>query len=291
MFQVTNLLTYASWSVESRDELLSELEHANAKRQPLDPKDTLELIHTDENGEVLEKTVIDLPLTGTIDEVLENFGFGSSKSGKGGFLSRFLPFLPIGKTKPPAEEVAPKPYELPLKEEKEDQPVTPEVASDDVLNQLIKDTQRAEEDGVSPQEAVTSASEVEQSPDEGIEPVEETSNQVPLSEPHQEPSGGKVVIATLPPKQEKVEYVPTSPETVPDVKAEEKLPPVTLAHKRDVESLTTYDLQMEFAGRIDREVAVIDDRIQELTAQIKQLEAQKMGHLQLLETINTYKLT
>ncbi|WP_161980565.1 hypothetical protein [Streptococcus sp. S784/96/1] len=290
MFQVTNLLTYASWSVTSRDELLSELEHANAKRQPLDPKDTLELIHTDENGEVLEKTVIDLPLTRTIDEVLENFGFGSSKSGKGGFLSRFLPFFPKGKATPPAEEIAPKPYELPLKEEQEAQTITPEVASDDVLNQLIKDTQRADEDSVAPQEAVTSASEVEQSPDD-IEPVEETSNQVQLSEPHQEPSGGKVANATSPPKQEEVEYVPTSPETVPDVKAEEKLPQAPLAHKRDVESFTTYDLQQEFAGRIDREVAVIDDRIQELTAQIKQLEAQKTGHLQLLETINTYKLT
>lgn len=290
MFQVTNLLTYASWSVTSRDELLSELEHANAKRQPLDPKDTLELIHTDENGEVLEKTVIDLPLTGTIDEVLENFGFGSSKSGKGGFLSRFLPFFPKGKATPPAEEIAPEPYELPLKEEQEAQNIAPEVASDDVLNQLIKDTQRADEDSVAPQEAVTSASEVEQSPDD-IEPVEVMPNQVPLSEPHQEPSGGKVAIATLPPKQEEVEYVPTSPETVPDVKAEDKLPPVPLAHKRDVESLTTYDLQQEFAGRIDREVAVIDDRIQELTAQIKQLEAQKTGHLQLLETITTYKLT
>lgn len=295
MFQVTNLLTYARWSVESRDDLLSELEHANAKRQPLDPKDTLELIHTDENGEVLEKTVIELPLTGTIDEILETFGFGSSKRGKGGFLSRFLPFFPKGKANPPvSKKVAPKPYELPLNDPDD---VEQDASSKGILDQLIKDTQRNDEGEIVAAPTATVASSSQQKDrtqnDLVVDPSEnaEEPHQSQPTVPPSSTESGKVGIATLPPKHEELEATSTHQQSVAVVKPEEKQVPATLAQPRDVESLTTYDLQMEFAGRIDREVAVIDDRIHELTAQIKQLEAQKMGHLQLLETITTYKLT
>lgn len=282
MFQVTNLLTYHNWSVDNRDELLSELEHANAKRQPLDPPERLEVIHVDENGEVLEKVQVELPLQGTIDEVLEMFGFKQPTKSKRNFFSRFLPFGKMMAPQVPASDKDLNEAAVSNQEEKNSSETEDLSSSQEVLNQLIRETQLepkfSEPDGDEGQPL-----EIERVQEEG-QPIELTPGSVVAQARPQpfagdvETESGKVVTTTLPPRPEAATVLPTKKQDSP-------------AYPRDVESLTTYDLQTEFAGRIDREVSVIDAKITELSEQILRLEAQKAGHLKLLETITNYQLT
>lgn len=286
MFQVTNLLTFQSWSATTRDELLSELEHMNARRQPLDPPETVEIVHVDDEGEIMEERfLLEFPLQGTIDEVLEEFGYGKAKTpkrSKPGFFKRLFfkrDNSPKDLTLAHSSTAVIEPN---LDKETEDSPQEavqiPE--HQEVLDQLLEETAKAPEvDDARPNPSQELAEEgkEDQSATEEVEAVQPSSELFnDVSEPSDEVTDKPALVS--------------EPSSSPALDSENPAILPAQVGPRNLESLSTYDLQREFVGRIDKEVAAIDVKIQELLDQADQLERQKLSHLKLLETITAHQL-
>lgn len=298
MFQVTNLLTFQSWSVTTRDELLSELEHMNARRQPLDPPETVEIVHVDDEGEIMEERfLLEFPFQGTIDEVLEGFGYGKVKTpkrSKPGFFKRLF----FRKKTKPKEDLSPDNSsqetlepELDKKVEDSAQLTTEATDHQEVLGQLLEETAKAPEvDDARPnpsQEPVEEGKE-DQSATEEVEAVQPSSELLnDVSEPSDEVTD-KPALVSEPASSPALD--PENPAYLPKASSSEPAILPAQVGPRDLESLSTYDLQREFVGRIDKEVAAIDVKIQDLLDQAARLERQKLSHLKLLETITAHQL-
>lgn len=295
MFQVTNLLTFQSWSATTRDELLSELEHMNARRQPLDPPETVEIVHVDDEGEIMEERfLLEFPLQGTIDKVLEEFGYGKAttpKHSRPGFFKRLF-FRSKDKPKQDLSLDNSSPEEIELEQDKkaEDyaQVTTESPDHQGVLGQLLEQTAKAPETG-------DGQSHSSQEPmKEGQLVTEEDETAQPSSEPFNDVSESsdevteKPALVSEPPSSPALD--PVKPAYFPEENSAEPVILPSQVGPRDLESLSTYDLQREFVGRIDKEVASIDVKIQDLLDQVARLESQKLSHLKLLETITAYQL-
>lgn len=295
MFQVTNLLTFQSWSATTRDELLSELEHMNARRQPLDPPETVEIVHVDDEGEIMEERfLLEFPLQGTIDEVLEEFGYGKAKTpkhSKPGFFKRLFfrskdkPKEDLSLDNSSPEEIEP---EQDKKAEDSAQLTTEAPNHQGVLGQLLEQTAKDPEadDGQSPSS--------QEPMKEGQLATEEDETTQPSSEPFNDVSESsdevteKPALVSEPPSSPALDSA--KPAYLPEASSAEPVIPPAQVGPRDLESLSTYDLQREFVGRIDKEVASIDVKIQDLLDQAARLERQKLSHLKLLETITAHQL-
>lgn len=85
MFILSNPKRGESERFETRDDLLSQLEHLNVQHQEEKRKASLELKHINDDGEILGKTKISLPFRQTADAYLIDFGIEKPK--KKGFSS------------------------------------------------------------------------------------------------------------------------------------------------------------------------------------------------------------
>lgn len=81
MFIVKHLENEAEDRFETRDQLLAFLDTANARSRQEQSKETLNLIHLDQDGKPLEQTNISLPMESAADAYLINFGKLKDKSG------------------------------------------------------------------------------------------------------------------------------------------------------------------------------------------------------------------
>lgn len=290
MFKVQNSLTYRSWQVESRDELLSELEHLNARRNTLDPEENWDIFYLSEQGELLEKTSITFPFQATIDELLADFGFAKPK-GRRSFFSRIF-----GRKKAVApSEVITEPVQKEVDAEaKEIQQDLESVLEETALPQSLQepeheDIMEAETEQV--EEEVRnlfheqSGAEEEKVPDvgqPGSTEIEESSDNELLDDDS--------IFAHV--AQSEIKETEESENL--DTSVEESVQPSLIANEpepimmkvtgvTDVESLSVSRLQSDMEVALSNEIAQMD-------ALIERLQEQRRGHVQLLEHLQQFKL-
>lgn len=277
MFQVTNTSTFQSWTAASRDELLAELELANAKRLPLAPAESYDIVWVDEDGQIVETARVDFPLEGTIDAILEHFGQEDKTTGKLGVFKRLWPSF-RNKEKASADTSTIEEVSSPQDGMQELLAMTQQTENQEAMTTLPPSSTRLEEDFTEPSENQDYSDSTEDR---------------------------KVVTTTLPPEVDSFEKVSSESRVIPEVEQKRAfsqdeqvvmttLPPAqklsSKVEPRGLESLSTYDLQLEFGDRVRIEVSHIDQEILELEAQISQLKKKRGSHLKLLETINTLQL-
>lgn len=267
MYKVQNSLTYRSWEVDSRDDLLAELELLNARRNPLDPEENWDIFYLSEQGELLEKTSITFPFQATIDELLAGFGYAKPKT-RQSFFSRIFGRR---KQQQPLPEVAEEVGEEPAYE----MPVVDEPHQD--LDSLLEETAlSAAEDN---QEPVSQLSEGELEevirPDIKEEDLEEDSivDHVATSEPEEEEK--EVLEEESTPESTEISSYVTIPPSATTI--------VKVTGISDVESLSTSRLQSDMELTLTTEIEQID-------ALIARLQEQRKGHVQLLEYLQQFKL-
>ncbi|HFI0149779.1 TPA: hypothetical protein ACGO3A_001325 [Streptococcus suis] len=285
MFKVQNSLTYRSWQVESRDDLLAELEHLNARRHPLDQKDDWDIFYLSDQGELLQKTSISFPFSETIDELLADFGHTKPKT-RNSFFSRIF-----GRKK---EKVLPEALPEPVQEVPEVVVEKEKVEQQDLESVL-------EESALPPQEGERESLEVE-APEEEEEPLQpqtstepspEEVNEVPGVEEEEDSIFDHVVQPEPEKAEEKAEAKEVVAETSVSPEEEEPLQTQTFMKEptsimkvtgvRDVESLSVSRLQS------DMEVA-LSNEIEQMDALIARLQKQREDHIQLLHHLQQFKL-
>lgn len=275
MYKVQNSLNYRSWEVDSRDDLLAELEHLNARRNPLDQKEDWDIFYLSDQGELLQKTSISFPFSETIDELLADFGYAKPKS-RNSFFSRIF-----GRKKEKAiPEAIPEPiqevYEVVIEKDKGEQ--------QDLESVL-------EESALPPQETERESLEVE-APKEKEEPLQTQPS--PEPSPEEEDS---IFDHVAQPQPEKAATKAETKEVVAETsilpEEEEPLQTQIVTKERtsimkvtsvsDVESLSVSRLQSDMELTLTTEIEQID-------ALIARLQEQRKGHLHLLEHLQQFKL-
>ncbi|MGT2910678.1 hypothetical protein ACVR1I_03055 [Streptococcus cameli] len=268
MYRVENNITHQSWTVTSRDDLLSELELMDARRKPLDPRQEMIIYHLTEDGEILDKILLIFPLEATIDLLLENFG----QSKKTGILS-WMPGLFRRKTKVSKEEMnrSEKVEEI-MEETREDSPQEQhsEEVNDDKVDAVLESvtlpnsSSQNEEDSIFSHTYQESKEELQVPSktfyEEGVKSSSESVQEVDVSMSEQDEEVLKSPVITSALSEKSHSVIP-----------------------RGAESLSTYALQLEFEERIQREVSLIDE-------QIEQLMKRKKEHLHLLSSIRQLEL-
>lgn len=266
MFKVQNALTYRTFEVEDRDELLSELELLNARKQPLDPQEIWEVFYLSEHGELLEKTTITLPFSNTIDELLEGFGYAKVKS-RTSFFSKLF-------GRKPKPQIVVEPIEEKGHEPVYEMPVTSSPSSEAI--QDLEDIFEA-----------TSEKEVPDSNPSGLdEEIEEEDNLADHVAPDDKESEELVELkdeeAIVPDSTlSSASYVTISQETEAPVFNADTIMKVTTSH--DVESLSTSHLQASMERQLLEEI----DQMEVL---IQRLQAQRDGYFKLLNHLKQFKL-
>lgn len=260
MYKVRNLLTFREWQVDTRDELLSELEVLNARKQALDPVDDLEIIHYSAEGVALASTVLKIPFSGTIDEQLTGFGYEKSKADPLQFFKGLF-----GSKKKESE----KPSEVPVEEVGEEIPVsseaveaTPDETSAATLDQILESTSLSLEQ----KQAVEEEEEPEDIHEDIAVPVAD--EQLPEVD-----TGSQEVESQVIEEEQDEEIAQTQ------ILRSEPILKVTNAS--DIETLSPTFLQQQYVAQLQGEV----DRMDEL---IDRLQKQKQGHLALLEHIENF---
>ncbi|WP_161980958.1 hypothetical protein [Streptococcus sp. S784/96/1] len=302
MFQVTNQSTFSSWTVEQRDDLLHELEVLHAKRKPIDPKVTFELVETDDNGEIIEKTFLDFPFTGTIDEQLENFGHGKKKKRYSSLFKRLFSFG-LKKPKKSKEHQIANSDDVEKVVSTTSPPSSSDASSDDSLRHILVATAQ-----VSDVEKVVSTT----LPPNALDTLSDDSLHHDLAATAQVSDVEKVVSTTLPPNSldtssdDSLHHDLVATAQVSDVEkvVSTTLPPSeeaksiateltnTIEEKQGgLDTLSTQDLQLEFSHRIELELALLDEKREQLATQMSVLDQQREGHIRLLEAINALQLT
>ncbi|HEL1585352.1 TPA: hypothetical protein TXJ06_002135 [Streptococcus suis] len=275
MYKVQNSLNYRSWEVDSRDDLLAELEHLNARRNPLDQKEDWDIFYLSEQGELLQKTSISFPFQETIDELLADFGYAKPKPRKSFFSSIF------GRKK---EKAIPEAIPEPIQE------VSEVVVDKDKVGHLDLES-ILEESALPPQDTEDESLEVE-APEEEEEPLQTQTS--PEPSPEEEDS---IFHHVAQPKPEKVAAKAETKEVVAETsilpEEEEPLQTQIVTKERtsimkvtsvsDVESLSVSRLQSDMELTLTTEIEQID-------ALIARLQEQRKGHLHLLEHLQQFKL-
>ncbi|MFM0788404.1 hypothetical protein P7J41_05525 [Streptococcus suis] len=268
MFKVINTLTYREWQVETRDQLLAELETASARKNALEPTEEFEIIHLSANGQEVSRILLTLPLEDKIDTLLHGFGHEKKESSIQSFLKRILggknaelAHTPITESEYPEAET---------EQEGDQEPVTATIedifeatAEDTAVSaeQLPEDTGEFEEDEVALEEF---RSHVEKS-ESPISSVPEEVTEENLDQSFEEDQVEEV-------QEQPMEVVQTSSTSTPILK---------VSSVTDVESLTTVRLQQVYTDQIRSEVAQMNELI-------ARLERQKQGHLALLEHLEQF---
>ncbi|CYX35936.1 Uncharacterised protein [Streptococcus suis] len=256
MYKVRNLLTFREWQVDTRDELLSELEVLNARKQALDPVDDLEIIHYSAEGVALASTVLKVPFNGTIDEQLTGFGYEKSKVDPLQFFKGLF-----GSKKKESE----KPSEVLIEEMDKKIPVsseaveaTPDETSTATLDRILEST------SLSPEEKQVIEEEEEH---------EDITDHVADEHLPEVDKGSQKVESQVIEEEQDEEVLPTQ------ILQSEPILKVTNAS--DIETLSPTLLQQQYVAQLQGEV----DRMDEL---IGRLQKQKQGHLALLEHIENF---
>ncbi|VIQ39991.1 Uncharacterised protein [Streptococcus pneumoniae] len=88
MYKIINQLTNQEETFEHRDDLFSKLEIINERMKSNRITGTYRLYSLNSEGEILQEESLEIPFTGIIDQLLENFGTSVGKKKRG-----FLHFL------------------------------------------------------------------------------------------------------------------------------------------------------------------------------------------------------
>ena len=88
MYKIINQLTNQEETFENRDDLFSKLEIINERMKSNRIAGTYRLYSLNSEGEILQEESLEIPFTGIIDQLLENFGTSVGKKKRG-----FLHFL------------------------------------------------------------------------------------------------------------------------------------------------------------------------------------------------------
>lgn len=75
MFLAQHLTNNQQNDYVNRNDLLSYVEKENARLKAVNQVAEMTLIQSNENGEILQKKRIQLPFQGTVEELLQDFGF------------------------------------------------------------------------------------------------------------------------------------------------------------------------------------------------------------------------
>lgn len=255
MFKIVSLANGYQIDAEDKDALFSELESANARAKDKSETVELKVYQVGDQDSILDEIDISLPFAGIIEEVLDGFGKRESKSSKFSLLNLF-------KHKQ-VEPVTDKhdPVEVTTEEKNSEDEVS--VTNFDSVPDFVDDS----DEEFQPVNSDTKEEiELEDSQTSLDEPLPSVAEPV-----HSENISNGYGVTEMP-----VKHVPTSQ---PIVKSQNQV-----IEKRDIVSLSTYDLQNEFVLRIESELSKID-------LEMEQLATKKMEHENLLSALKQVKLS
>lgn len=268
MFLVTNLNTKREWQVDSRDELLYQLDVENSRLRREDSYG-IKLQHVnEETGEILEETFLTLPLDTTVDDLLVGFGRKGKKK------KRVLPFFGLFRRKPKKkQEEEPSSPNLGSRQEQESEL---ELASvDSILEETATEAQSEETEAAYTEEATAEAEELEEVVAEEVEQPSEEVEQSEIDKGIQEVSA------------------PAHTHTQSDTS--NSLSFVTFRKKeanvgRYEMPPTPTSLQEKFSLELEQEILEIDEEMRSLQERLAQLAQDRENHLKLYQTIQNVAL-
>lgn len=283
MFQVQNQATYSQFQVNTRDELLLELDLLNARQKKKGAVATFDLSHLDQDGRLLEKRSLTFPLETTVDEALADFSPAEQK--KAGFFKRLFSFKKKEKKVEVPEEGGSVSQEERVVEEEErveEKSLADlftsttlkkeEIASDETVHEeeITEEAEIAHQDSIYDHVADQTPLEEELEEAEVVEPILNTYER----EEKEESTSND---ATLQEIEEPRDREKETPSMISDLTP----PLLKVTSTRDVESLTVTRHKQSFELQLQAEVDEIDELIQ-------RLQKQKEGHLKLLHHIQQF---
>lgn len=290
MFQVQNKTTYSSFTVETRDELLFELDILDARQKMNQTSESFDLFYLDKDGRLLDKRSITFPLEGTVDAALVDFGYVKAK--KPGFFKRLFSFKKKEKATELQVEANPTNEGASITAVKEQEEMS---VSDLLTSTALTVEEEAIPETTLPEEEVTEEDEtsVEVDSHDLDESESDNSDSIfdhvatpasPVDEEEAAPGGEDLLL-------EEAEVEEQSPfEVNDDFEKDERFsltnhssssPILKVVESRDIESLTALRQKQSFELKLQEEV----DQIDELIARLMK---QRDGHLKLLHHIKQF---
>ena len=279
MYKIINQLTNQEETFEHRDDLFSKLEIINERMKSNRITGTYRLYSLNSEGEILQEESLEIPFTGIIDQLLENFGTSVGKKKRG-----FLHFLvkhkeknsSLGTPQPqPQPEPDPELEDLTIKKEANmARQRIAELVSQKPQDEVGEEVPLEDKDAFSSDEWTTEhfsrLDEIEAVQEERVEPTQEVVSSVEKSS--QEENG------SLPVKQEdKGNVEPSfslSHATIVELPSEviDSFEAQTITYKQSIKNKLKSN--EDFIKEANEEIAQCQNRIDELKQQILAKDSQ-----------------